>query len=250
MLRSIRWSTSSANSLVHKFGQNDAVSTTFVPVARGGVYQTPQVGSATALRVKAGGNENDTAAGSGAREVTLIGLDASGNEQTVAVATNGASASTATTETWIRLYRAYVSKSGTYATASAGSHSADIVIEDSAGSADWATIHSTDFARSQTEIAVYSVADGKTAYVLSAFVFADTSKTTELIFFQRTGILQTAAPYDAMRILYEEKFAGGEATLNPRSPMTIAGPADIGFMAKINTGTATVECDFEILLVG
>ena len=56
-------------SVVHKFGRNAAV-TTMAPIAFGGVYQTPQPASATTLRVKAG-NTNDTAAGSGAREITI-----------------------------------------------------------------------------------------------------------------------------------------------------------------------------------
>lgn len=106
------------------------------------------------MRIKAGGNAADTAAGAGAREVTLIGLDASGNVVTEAIATNGISASSATTNSFIRLYRAYVSASGTYATAAAGSHTAAIVIENSAGGTDWLTIDATSFPLAQSEVSV------------------------------------------------------------------------------------------------
>ena len=59
-------SLASGISVVKKFGRNPAVGTSFVPVTQGSVYQTPQSGSATTLRIKAGGSANDTAAGSGA----------------------------------------------------------------------------------------------------------------------------------------------------------------------------------------
>ena len=53
------------NSIIHKFGKNISTNTSFTPVSIGGIYQTPQAGSATTLRIKSGGNANDTAAGSG-----------------------------------------------------------------------------------------------------------------------------------------------------------------------------------------
>ena len=238
-------------SIVHKFGTNSAVGTTFVPVTIGGVYQTPQPASATTLRVKAGGNANDTAAGTGAREVTLQGLDASGNEQTVTVATNGASASTATTETFIRLYRVWVSASGTYATATTGSHSGDIVIENGAGGTDWATIASTGFAGSQSEIGAYTVPTGKKGYLISSFGFADGTKDTELIFFKREGVTDAAAPYEAMRTVFEEELtSGGEFVTSITAPIgPFTGPCDVGFLAKIDTDTTHVDIDFELLIL-
>ena len=63
----------------HQFGRNVACGTSYTPVSDIGVYRTPQVGSATALRIKAGGNAADTAAGAGARSVRLTGIDASGD---------------------------------------------------------------------------------------------------------------------------------------------------------------------------
>lgn len=237
-------------STVHKFGRNASVGTSFVPITNGGVYQTPQSGSATTLRIKAGGNANDAAAGSGAREVTLIGLDENWNEVTEAVATAGASASAATTATFTRLYRAYVSASGTYATAAAGSHSADITIENGAGGTDWATISATDFPRSQSEIATYSVPTGYTAYVQYVLVNVDTNKVGDILGFQRASINQTAAPYDAMRIFLELGGVTGEDEVQPRTPMgPFVGPCDVGFMGKVSTGTGEIDIDFEILLV-
>ena len=236
-------------SVVHKFGDNPSVGTSFAPVTIGGVYQTPQVGSATTLRVKAGGNANDTAAGSGAREITLIGLDETGEEVAETLATAGASASAATSTTFIRLYRAYVSKSGTYATQSAGSHSAAITIENGSGGTDWATISATDFPRGQTEIGAYTVPMGCTAWINKCIVSVQSNKTADVLFFQRQGVLQTAAPYDSMRVVIELGGVEGEEIINPDIPFGPFPPGtDIGFMAKAATA-AECDVDFEIILI-
>jgi len=140
----------------HKFGRDESVDTTFKPVCIGGVWPTPTTSNATPLRIKAGGNANDTAAGSGAREITVIYLDTNLAVQTETLATAGASASSYTSGNVFRLLRAYVSASGTYASASGGfSHSASITLESS--SEDWATIDATDIVRAQSQIACYTV---------------------------------------------------------------------------------------------
>lgn len=235
--------------VIHKFGRNDSVSTTFVPISVGGLYRTPQVSGATALRIKAGGNANDTAAGSGAREITLVGLDETGAQVTETLATNGASASSNTTTTFLRLFRYLVSASGTYATAAAGSHSGDIVIENAAGTEDWATIDSTTFARGQSEIGAYTIPLGKTGYILSINMNTDSTKTATLLFFQRQNILETSAPYTAMREVIDLSSLEGANTYAPNIPI---GPfpalTDVGLMGKFNAGSGTMDVDFEILL--
>ena len=233
--------------IIHKFGSNGDVGTTFEPISIGGIYRTPQPAAATALRVKAG-SANDTAAGSGAREITLEGLDSTGAYVSEALATAGASASSNSSASFIRLYRAYVSASGTYATASAGSHSANIVIENSAGTEDWLTIQSTGFPRAQSEVGAYTVPLGKKAYVISYTIDVDSQKTADILFFKRGSILDASAPYEAMRLVFELTGLSGQETVQPKTPI---GPfdelTDIGFMAKA-AATAVVGVDFELIL--
>jgi len=243
----------SGMSVIKKFGRNPAVGTSFAPITRGGQYRTPQPSAATTLRVKAGGNANDTAAGTGAREITLEGLGSDFLPLTETLATAGASASSATASTFTRLFRAYVSESGTYATASAGSHAGAITIENGSGGTDWVTIGATDFPKSQSEIAAYTIPSGYTGYVKLKNISVDSGKTVEIIFFAREGADATAAPYKAMRS--QSAFAGvAGGTLNnltgaeiPFGPYT--GPCDVGFLAKVSTGTASVSAEFEIYLV-
>jgi hypothetical protein len=238
---------------VKKFGRNPSVGTSFVPISLGGVYQVPQAAGATTLRIKAGGNANDTAAGSGAQEVTLEGLDENFNSLIETVATAGASASSATTGTFTRLFRIYVSKSGTYASAIAGSHSGDIIVENSAGTADWGTIDSTGFPKGQSEIGAYSIPTGKTGHIKLRNLSVDSGKTVDLVFFSRGSIDQTAAPYDAMRARSVvngvsggsiETFGGTDIPFGP-----YVGPTDIGFMGRVASGTAQISVEFEIFII-
>ena len=103
------------HSLVHKFGAH-TLTTTLEPICFSGFYRTPT--TATALEFVSS-STNDTSAGTGAREVTVIGLDSSWNEVSQTVTTNGTTAVALSTDL-IRLYRWYVSSSGTYATQTTG----------------------------------------------------------------------------------------------------------------------------------
>lgn len=237
-------------SIIHKFGKNTGVGTSYEPVAIDGVYPTPQIAGREPVRVKSGGHGTDTAAGIGAREITVEGIIADGSVATNVLATAGSSASANSSDDFIRIYRAYVSKSGTYASATTGSHSADIEIEGASSGDIYAVIKLDNFPKAQSEIGAYTIPAGHTGYLLSAFGFADSSKVTELLFFQRTNILQTSEPYDAMRVVFEERAEGGEFTAELKAPLKFVGPCDIGFMARVTAGSgAEVEVDFEILLI-
>lgn len=236
-------------SVVHKFGRVENLGTSFVPVCFGQVYRTPQVASATQLRIKAG-DGNDISSGTGARSVYIEGLNASGALTSETIDTNGTSASSNSTNSYIRLFRAYVATSGTYATQSAGSHSANIVIENAAGTEDWATINSTGFPESQTQIAAYSVPLNYTAYVDNLRITIEsgaTNKPADVVMFQRQNILDTAAPYQAMRVVaffleLEGEYIG-KGLLGSFPALT-----DIGFMAKAPSGTPDLSVAFDIFL--
>lgn len=233
-------------SIVHKFGKNDAVGTSVVPLCLGGIYRMPQVANATALRVKAG-NSNDTAAGSGAREITLTGLDETGAEVVETLATAGASPSANTDTTYIRLYRALVSGSGTYpANIGANSQAAAVVIENAAGSEDWLTINAI---MAQSHVGAYSVPLGKTAYINSFLTTVDSNKPHDLLMFVRENILQTVVPYSGFRNMLH--IIGLEDSLIPAFDVPL-GPfpalADIVWASKVTANTASVSIDFEIML--
>jgi hypothetical protein len=237
-------------SVVHKFGRSVTIGTSFAPLSIGNVYQTPQVAGATTLRVKAG-NTNDTAAGSGAQAVKLYGIDETGALVEETLATAGTSASSTTSATFIRLFRAYVSAAGAYATPTAGGMAADIVIENGAGGTDWATISSADFDRGQSQIGCYTVPLGKTAYVQQIDVSVDikAAKPVSLLLMQRRNILQTAAPYSTWRLV--EEFDGIETEMHMTENVPL-GPfpalTDLVWFAKASA-TSGCEVNTAIMLV-
>lgn len=233
---------------INKFGRNLSVGNTYVPVCIGGFYRTPQASAAATLRIKAGGNAADTAAGSGARKITLIGLNASGEEITETLTTAGAAASAPTAQSFMRLYRAYVSESGTYASQTAPSHAGSIVIENSAGGQDWATIQDTTISRAQTQIGAYTIPKDRSAVISSIKFSCDPAKKVNLVLFQRQQILQSAAPYEAMRLVEEFRQISGLHQINYELPL---GPfpelTDIGFLARSDTTAVDISVSFEIV---
>ena len=190
-------------SINHKFGALIDVAATYVPVTTSAIWLTPQVAGAVALRVKAG-NGADTANGAGAREITLQGVDETGAEVTEAVATAGASASDVTSATFMRLYRLWVSESGTYTSPGTppASHTAAIVIE-SAAAAEWGSIDVVGASKGQSQIAAYTVPLGKKAFINSYYITTDGAKPVDFLFMQRRYILETSAPYAAARTIVE-----------------------------------------------
>lgn len=229
---------------VRQYGRNAAVSSTFVPISRGGIYRTPQVGSVVVLRIRSGGNANDTALGSGAREITLVGLDANGEPITDVLVTAGASASAASSKQFLRLTDAYVSKSGTYATQTALSHAGTITIEDTAGNL-WSVIQDTDIPRGNAEIGAYSVPNNRSLYISRIRMQSDPANKTNLVMFKRTGILQTAAPYDGMDLIAEFPAFSGLQVLQYDPPIRIPQLTDVGFLGKSDSGTISVSVGFD-----
>jgi hypothetical protein len=238
----------SGHRLVRQFGRNTAVGGTFVPVSRSGVYRTPQVAAAPFLRIRSGGNAADTANGSGARSVTLTGLDVNGDLLIETIATAGASASALTVNRFLRLTDARVATSGTYATQTVLSHVASINIEDATGNL-WATIQDTDIPRGDTEIASYSVPRNRTLFITNVKLQAEPSNKSNIVMFERSGILQSAPPYDAMILIQEFPHFSGHAQFTFDPPIRINELTDVGFLAKTATSTTDVAVAFDCIEV-
>lgn len=235
----------------HQFGRNVGVTTSYTPVSDLGIYRTPQAGAATRLRVKAGGNAGDTAAGSGARSVRLYGLDANGDEITEVIATAGASASASTTQSFIRLYLAEVYESGTYGTQSSGSHIGNITIENAAGTENWAQIQLNGFPSGTTGIGTISVPRNHVGLVTSIQISPEGSgtKTTDVIILKREGILQTTAPYKPISKVQELIGLSASIEISFDMPMKFPELTDIGVLAKCSSGTGAVSVDMEVIFL-
>lgn len=230
------------HSLVHKFGRNDAVpngSWEFVNLL--GFTAWP-LSAATTVRVKAG-NGADTAAGAGAREITIEGIDSNLAELNEAVATAGASASANTSASFWRVHRAWVSSNGVYGAA----NTAAVVIENSAGGTDLIQIAIEE---GQTQFAAWTIPTGKTAYLLSANVTVDTGKNVSFRMFIRENFNDTTAPMKSKRIMLDFQGLDRPMPFVPRSPGTaIPALTDIWWECNGSAGSEQASVDFELLVV-
>lgn len=233
----------------HQFGRNIACPITYTPVSDIGVYRTPQPAAATQLRVKAGGNAADTANGAGARSVRLWGLNASGDEITEVIATAGASASAATTNSFIRLYLAEVYGSGTYGTQAAGSYAGNITIENAAGTEDWAQIQLNGFPSASTGIGSITVPRNHVGLLTSVQVNVGGTKTTDILILKREGILQSSPPYQPIKKMQELLAINQSTTITFDVPIKFPELTDIGLLAKVSNGTGAVSVDMEVIML-
>lgn len=234
------------HSIIEKFGSGN-IGTTLVPVTSSLSYQTPT--TLTTLEAVSS-SANDTAAGTGAQQLTVVGIGAGWAEVTQTVEMNGTTAVTLGTQLF-RVYRWWVSRSGTYATQSTGSHAGTLTIRVSGAGATWSTIGVTPFPTGQSQIGCFTVPAGVTGYVVTKNVFAEGSKVADTYFFQRPHADVVTTPFTgAMRLVEREIGISGGYSVNFKAGKgPFVGPCDIGFMSKIASGTDVVSVEFEILLV-
>jgi len=246
---SFRFDNSYGFGLVHKFGRNADVDQAWEDIwITGGEYAWPT--TASTLEVISN-SANDTAAGTGARSITIEGLDSDWNPISETIATAGLSASTATTAKFLRVNRCYVATCGEYATLSKGLNKGDIILRISSAGATQATIDFvTPMGTGQSEVARYSVAAKSRAYIASIFMQVDGIKVSDIAILVRENGDTIAAPFAPRRV--RQYFPGvvGVESYRPTVPL---GPypakSDIWFAANAAAVNTEVAIEFEINVV-
>ena len=238
----------SGMSVVHKFGFSKVIGTSITPITTSGEYQTPT--ALTSIEILSS-DVNDTSAGTGAQKVKIQGLTTAWASVEEEVTMNGTTP-VALANQYFRIFRAFVSESGTYATSAASSHAGVLTIRTAGAGATWAEIGQVGtYGVGQTQIGVYTVPAGKTAYVQSKFITVDASKPVDIFMFQRPNADDVTTPFTgAIRVVQQHTGAAGVLNVHPATPL---GPflekTDVGFMATVTTGTASASVDFEIILI-
>ncbi len=232
------------HTLIHKFGRNDDVASATWEAINLSSAATSFLAAATTVRVKAGGNAADTVAGAGAQGITIEGLDETGAAVSETEVTAGASASTATTTTFMRINRFYVSAVGTYGVA----NTAIVTLENGAGGTDLGIIGVEE---GQSQTCHYTIPLGKTGYLLGATLSVDAAKAADIRMFTRLDILDVSTPMGAKRLKIYFDGVQGILAFSPKSPgSAIPALTDIWWEAEGGGGAAAeVSVDFEILLV-
>ncbi len=235
------------HSYFHKFGKGN-VGTTMVPVASSLKYPTPT--TATTLEVVST-DADDTAAGAGARSITIQGLDENWDLVTQTVAMNGLTPVPFPND-MMRVFRWWVATSGVYATSSTGSHQGTITIQTSPGAVLWFNGTVDPYPKGQSEIAGFSVPDGYTAYVFIHSIAVDSAKAVDIIFVQRANADTIAAPFSPMRAVTEYVSVTGALSPGAKDIPVNGGfsaRTDLIWMGKVTSGTASISILYDILLI-
>lgn len=235
-------------SVVHKFGHNTDVGVAMEDVWSLGNTLTFATTNFPVIAVST--STDDDIGGSGAQKIKVQGLDLNWNAIEQEIAMNGTSSTLAATINYMRVFRAYVSETGTYATTANGGNAGTITVTGSGENKAEIEVIS-GVGQGQTQIAAYTVPASKVAYVYSITVQVDGTKGANIYFWQRQDADDITAPFASRRIVIDFPAVIGRASLSPRTPL---GPfphhTDIWFSAiRSGAQNSGVTVDFEILLI-
>lgn len=237
-------------TIVHKFGRNgDIANGTSEDInSQGGIYVWP-TSPMTLEAISA--SANDDSGGTGARVITIQGLDENFDAVEEDITMNGTSASVATTATFIRVNRAFVKTAGTYSSTSVGANAGTITVRiESAGATQILIELEGALPIGQSQIARYTVPNGKTAYMLSASLNVESTKNADIFCWQRQGADIVVAPFTSKRLVFQFDAISGSADFNPDSPSDpFPEKTDIWLSALANSANTRVEADFELLVI-
>ena len=226
---------------IHKFGRNPSIGNVPETVwMHGGKYQYLAVGAASTLYAYSADSE-DSASGTGARTVTILGLDNNFNEIEETVTVGGAP----TTLEFLRVYRAFVDTAG-----STNTNEGNVLISTGAGGtgtvlADIGTIGTgTTFGLGQTQLALYTIPAGKTGYLTTWNVGCApmNNKATVIL---KSREINGDGPFRTKDIV---DLVGGYHTQNYSIPLRFPAKTDIEVVAAADTSTI-ISSSFDIILV-
>jgi hypothetical protein len=227
-------------STVRKFGANEAIGTTQEDIwFNGGMYPWPT--TAQTIRVRAGGNPNDDDGGTGAQTIRVTGLDENWNVAVEDITLAGASASSPTTTTFIRINTAKVLTCGTYSSSNAG----NIIIENTGSAAALANIEA-GFGR--TQLSMYTVPAGFQAWLQEFFVTVAGNKPTSLYFWKRDNADDVTTPFSPKEIVLplhevDAAFEHQAAAVEPFPPKT-----DLWWSGAAVSGTSSATVEYDMIL--
>lgn len=231
--------------VVHKFGKNTTTAAGDAIWETGGAFPYLTYSAATTVRVKAGGNAADTSDGAGARTVTIQGLDENFGIASETVTLAGASASSSTTTTFSRVLRVFVATTGANRV-----NSSAIVVENTAGTQDLATIVA---GKSQSQIGFLTVPAGYRAYMTHVLLATSVGSGTATVNFegwQRSQADVVAAPFPAARLFTDMPALSrenGSVERDYEEPLDFGEKTDIWFEATPSTGTPVTIVQFSML---
>lgn len=231
------------DSLVTKFSANEAVGTTYEEIWDAPTANLTYLTTAATIEAISS-SINDTAAGTHARKIVIVGLDSNWDVASEEITLAGTSASSATTTSFVRIYRAYVSEVGAYGNSNDG----NITIRVSGAGSTQAYIlkeASPALGHGQTRMSHFTIPRGARGYIIYADVGFAASKTVNFNLQIRPDANNTSSNFRPWRTILHvhesrDKLIVAPIELNPYT--------DIRAVAFVDTGTAEVSLDYQILI--
>jgi len=229
---------------LRKFGVNTSVGTSLETVWSYGSNWVPNQVFNQKLRIAAGGNAADTAAGLGARSVTVQFLDENWLEVEEVIVTSGASASLDTTANCVRLKSAKVTDVGAYHVANTGA----IVFELNGSGNIMGNIAAL---KGTTEQAFTTIPANKTAYIYEIYVSVGLGDSADVKMFISKEADIIAAPFKSKVELWTIADFSGAQIFKLDTHIKLDPKTDIWFEAEKITGagSARVSVDFSYYTV-
>jgi hypothetical protein len=223
-----------------KFGSNPVVDAALETVwSQGGIYVYPS--AATVMKVSSSSN-NDSGSGTGAQTVTVSGLDANYNEISETVTLNGQT-EVLTTNSFIRVFRAFVVTAGSGATAAGDIYVGTGTVTTGVPATVYAKI---PLGANQTLMAVWTVPAGYTAYVDNGTFSAAGANTNHSI----KGQLCFRPFGGVMRVGAEVALANGFVSFNFEYPLAFPEKSDIEARAIALSGSGFyVSATFDLIYI-
>lgn len=235
----------SGYKVVEKFGNNPSVAGALEDIWSAGGTYSGWLTAASAVRVRAGGDAADVdTTGAGARTIEVQGLDEDWLEATEVISLAGASASAATTTTFVRVFRAFVKTCGTYT----DSNTAAILIETTAGT----LVAQIDADYGQSEMCIYTIPENLVGFVLSMHMsVSDSGDGADVFLMTRANADTVAAPFEPARTRLSFFDVVNQANRDMLAGIRLASRTDVWARAiRSGVGTApAVGVQLSIVLI-
>jgi len=182
---------------------------------------------------------NDDGTGSRARTVTIEGLNGSFNEQTETVTLVG-NGTVTSSNTYIRINKAFVASSGTYHE----TNQRDISLRRNTGGLKYTTIKKK-IGRSRT--GVYTVPTGKTAFITDIHITSNSQRRFSLKLYKLEGADDVTVPVNSPEVIYQTAHI--EDANSMVCYIKVPEKSDIWATGRHDFGSGKVSIVIKIILV-
>jgi len=219
-----------------KFGINGDVGTSVETVwAQGGTYAYPSVASVMKI---SSSSADDASAGTGARTISISGLDADYNEISEVVILNGQTA-VDTVNSYLRINRIYVVTAGSGETAAGTIYAGTGTVTSGVPANIYGMVA---IGANQTQMAFWTVPAGYTLYLTGLFY---TSGNTTANAYTNFQLIQRPLGGVFRQQSSSRTPGNGDFVLDLHTPLSFPEKTDLQIRAVASSGASSVSAEFE-----